>query len=107
MELNKILELLKEPEKVIDPQQCNLLSSYLSGFITDFEETLNEQNYQVSVKHADLYEELKKISVADRQIELTDIYRAREKTKLILSQLRRLRGDLKDRFAVLTSIKRF
>jgi hypothetical protein len=81
--------------------------SYLSGYITENEELLNEQNYQVSVKHADLYQTLKKISVADREIELTDIYRAREKTKLTLSQLKRLRADLRDRFAVLTNQRRY
>ncbi len=107
MELPQILEILKSPEKIIDPSQCNLIASYLGGFINDYEESLNEQNYQVSVKHAELYESLKKITAADRALELTDIYRAREKTKLTISQLRRLRADLRDRFSVLSNTKRY
>lgn len=106
MELQKIIEIMSEPEKIIDPEKSNILASYISGFITENEELLNEQNYQVSVKHVELYKQSGKISVADREIELTDIYRAREKTKLTLSQLKRFRGDLNDRFRVLT-FKRF
>lgn len=102
MELSKILELMVAPEKLIDPRQINVMCGYLSGFITDLEEQLNEENYQVSAKWADIRKHLKHNTEADREIELTDIYRQREKTKLTLSKLRRHRADLKDRFEVLT-----
>lgn len=107
MELKEILTILESPEKVIDPQQANIISSYLSGYITDLEETINELNYQVSVKHYELLKETKKISHADRMIELEPIYQTREKQKLTLSQLKRLRADMRDRFQILTSVKRF
>lgn len=98
---------MANPEKLIDASQVNLLSSYIGGFISDCEETLNEENYQVSVKWAELRQTLKTNSEADRAIELTDLYRQREKTKLRISQLKRFRGDLRSRFEVLASIKRY
>lgn len=107
MELSKIIEILKEPEKIISPVQANLVSSYLSAYITDAEEKLNEENYSVSVKWRELRERMKTNTEADREIELTDIYRQREKTKLLIGNLKRLRGDVKDRFQVLTGQKRY
>lgn len=102
MELKKIIELMVSPEKLIDPRQINVMCAGLSGFITDLEEQLNEENYAVSVKWAAIRKNLKHNTEADREIELTDIYRQREKTKLTLAKLRRFRADLKDRFEVLT-----
>jgi hypothetical protein len=102
MEIGKIIELMKEPEKLVDPRQINVMSGYLNGFITDGEEELNERNYQVSVKWAELRKELKSNAEADRAIELTDEYREREKLKLRIGRLRRFRADLRDRFEVLT-----
>lgn len=100
------LETFKSPEKIIDPETCNFVTSFLTGWIVDTEETLNEQNYQVSVKFGELYAATSKISLAERQLELEPIYLAREKTKLKVAQLKRYRQDLKDRFNVLTN-KRF
>ncbi len=107
MELKRIFELMAAPEKLIDPSQINVLSSYVGGFVTELEETLNEENYQVSLKWSDLRKELKSNAEADRAIELTDIYREREKNKILLARLKRFRGDLKDRFIVVSSIKRY
>lgn len=100
--IEHIVELMAAPEKLIDPRIINNLCGYLSGFITDLEEQINEENYQVSVKWAELRKTLKSNAEADRELELTDVYRNREKTKLKTSQLRRYRADLKDRFEVLT-----
>lgn len=105
MELQKIIELMSEPEKLVDPRVCNVMSGYLNGFITEKEEQLNEENFAVSVKWAELRKELPSAAEADRQIELTDTYRAREKTKLIIGKLRRYRADLRSRFEVLMRYK--
>lgn len=94
---------MAEPEKLIDPRLINELSTYLNGFITELEEDINEQNYIVSLKWADLRKQLKSNVEADRQLELTDEYRAREKQKILSGRLRRFRQDLKDRFRVLTN----
>ena len=102
MKLEQIKELMASPERLIDPRVITTLISYLSNYITDLEETINEENYQVSVKWSQIRKEVKTNSTADREIELTDIYRQRELTKLKCAELRRYRSDLKDRFEVLT-----
>jgi hypothetical protein len=99
------LEILKEPEKVIDPRICNELTSHLSAWISDIEEEIHERNLQVSVKWGELKKALKSIAETDRAIELEPVYQDREKAKLKYSQLRRLRADMKDRFTVLTNTK--
>ncbi len=97
------LEKFKNPEKLIDPEETNFVISFLTGWIADTEETLNEQNYRVSVQFGELYATTSKISLAERQLELHPTYLAREKTKLHLAQLKRYRQDLKDRLNVLTN----
>lgn len=107
MDIERIVELMAEPEKLNDSSQINVLSSYVGGFVTELEETLNEENYQVSLKWLDLRKELKSNAEADRAIELTDIYREREKNKILLARLKRFRGDLRDRFQVVSILKRY
>ena len=101
------LQIAGSPEKIIDPAKANFLAAFLGGLISDKEEELNERNYQVSVRWGKLRESFKTNAEADRRIELESVYLEREKVKLFIGKLRRLRGDIKDRFAVLTNIKRY
>lgn len=106
MQLDKILERLKELEKIIDPEECNVLAGYLSGYITDYEEELHELNLVVSNKWLKIRETSKSNDQADKLLEVSDEYRMRERVKLTIHQLKRMRSDLKDRFSILT-FKRF
>lgn len=98
----EIYDKLKELEKIIDPSECNVISSYISAYITDYEEALHEQNLIVSNKWLKIREESKSNTEADRKLEVTDEYRTRERIKLSMSQLKRMRSDLRNRFDVLT-----
>lgn len=107
MELKQITDRLKELEKIVDPAEANIISSYLNGFITDYEETLFEMDLIVSNKWLSLREAAKSNNQADRLLEISEEYRKRERVKLTISQLKRLRADLKSRFEILTQIKRY
>lgn len=107
MTLDEILEKLREPEKIVSPQDCNFLSSYLAGFISDYEEELHDLNLTVSNKWLELREKVGSDTKADRALEVEDIYRRREKLKLTIKQLSRLRADLRDRYSVITNTKRY
>lgn len=107
MQLPEIYAKLKELEKLIDPQEINILSAYISGFITDYEEELHELNLAVSNEWLKLREQSKSSVEADRKLDISPIHQKRERTRLNISQLKRMRSDLKDRFQVLTNIKRF
>lgn len=97
------LEKFKNPDKLNSPEETNFVIGYLSGWISDCEELLNEQNFQVSVKFGQLYEAEKKIALAERRLELEPIYLEREKTKMKLKQLLRYRSDLRSRYDVLVN----
>lgn len=103
MDLKNILEQMKEPERLNDPRDVQVLASYVSSYISHFEEELSEQNYQVSSKWAELRKELKTSKETDQALELTEIYRTRETTKLNLAKFRRFRADLRSRLDILTN----
>jgi hypothetical protein len=107
MTLEEITNRIKEPEKLIDPEEVNLLKFYISSWITDKEEELNEQNYKVAIKRRELLIEHKSVAKADLYLELEPTYLDREKTKLIIKELRSLRSNLKDRYDVLMNKKRY
>jgi hypothetical protein len=107
MELQQILTELSEIEKIIDPAKCNIISSYLNGFITEMEDDLHIQNLAVSNRWLEIRETQKSDSKTDRALEVDPLYQKREKLKLQISQLKRLRSDLKGRFEVLANIRRF
>lgn len=107
MEEKQIYDRLKELEKIIDPAECNLLRGYIAGFLQDYEEALNELNLAVSNEWLKIRELQKTDKMADRLLEISDIYRQRERVKLSLAQLKRMRGDLKDRYEILVSTRRF
>jgi hypothetical protein len=107
MTLEEIAEKIKSPEKLINPEEVNLLKFYVSAFITDREELLNEQNYQVAIKRRELLIEHKSVAKADLYLELEPRYLEREKTKLLIKDLRSIRSNLRDRFEILSNKKRY
>jgi hypothetical protein len=107
MTIEEIIDAIKEPEKLIDPERVNLLKFYVSAFITDREELLNEQNYQVAIKRRELLIEHKSVAKADLYLELEPRYLEREKTKLLIKDLRSIRSNLRDRYEVLINKKRY
>jgi hypothetical protein len=107
MTIEEITNAIKEPEKLIDPEMVNLLKFYVSAWITDREEELNEQNYQVAIKRRELLIEHKSVAKADLYLELEPRYLEREKTKLLIKDLRSIRSNLKDRYEVLINKKRY
>jgi hypothetical protein len=107
MTLDEIANKIREPEKLINPEEVNILKFYVSAFITDKEEELNEQNYQVAIKRRELLIEHKSVAKADLYLELEPRYLEREKTKLLIKDLRSIRSNLRDRYEVLSNKHRF
>lgn len=108
MELEQITELMSKPEKLIDPSQINTLSSYLNGFITDFEEQLWEDQLRASNKKLELYDvENRTNGQAETMWKVTEEFGAWKKTERLVRQLKRLRGDLKDRMNILMGKQRY
>jgi hypothetical protein len=98
----EIYNRLKELDKIIDPIECNELCGYISGFVIDYEESLHEMNLIISNKWLKIREMSKSNDQADKMLEISPEYQQRERVKLSMAQLKRMRSDLKDRFKILT-----
>lgn len=101
----EIFERVRELDKIVDPSECNILSGYLSGYIMDYEEQLHELNLIVSNDWLKIRVKAKSANEADKKLEVSPSFRKRERVKLTMAQLKRIRSDLKDRFQILTVIK--
>lgn len=111
MDLQEILTKMTEPEKLIDPNEMALISSYISGFITDYTLQYDETKLAYSFQwekikyrnYEDSGHEDKPLS--DKQ---TEIYMIRDpvteklnKIKRTLSELKRYRQDLNRRIEII------
>lgn len=106
MQIEQIIKRLSEPEKLVSPEEINILQSYLNGYITDLEEEAWERQLVASNKLAELSETLS-AAKADIQWKVSNEWRLWQGVEKTVKKLKRYRSDLKDRFAVLTNTKRF
>lgn len=106
MNEKQIIEQLRDLDKIIDPSTCNDLSNALNFEIMDYEEALYTLNLIVSNEWLKIRESSKSNAETDKVWEVSDVFQKRERVKLTIQQLKRLRSDLKDRYAILTN-KRF
>ena len=106
MEIEKIIERLSEPEKLIDPQEINTLSAYLNGHIVDLEEVCWGLQLIASTKLHELSKEMSATKAKDIEWKLTKEWQDWQIAERQISQLKRYRSDLKSRFEVLMNYKR-
>ena len=106
MEIQKIIERLSEPEKLVSPEQINILQSYLNGYITDLEEDAWERQLVASNKLAEL---TNNNSAAKAEIlwKISNEWRLWQGIEKTIKKLKRYRSDLKDRFQVLMGKKNY
>src|ERR1700752_3042311 len=107
MEEVEVLNRLQRIEDLVDPQEINILSHELNNYLIHYENDLHERNLQVSNEWLRIREVLKSNAQADKVLETRNLYRDREKCKLKIAQMKRLRSDLKSRLEILMNIKRF
>ncbi len=104
-DIDSIIERLSEPDKLIDPREVNVLSSYLNGHITTLEEESWGRQLVASNKLSELNDTLS-AAKADVQWKVSNEYRLWQGLERTIKKLKRYRADLKDRFAVLTGQQR-
>ena len=125
MELQEVLDLMKQPEKLVDPNQIVVVVQHISEFITHYELEYYELKLKFSmrweaVKYAPLSVppeigengKIKKVSKAltDKQTEIRMmqevVYKELMETKRRLGELKRYRSDLNRRLDIIMGIKR-
>lgn len=107
MEIDLAILYAQEPNRIIDPENCNYATAIINGLILDREEAEYELRLAVDKEHDRLFTEHKVNAIADRKIKLTEVYQKWERSKIELKRLGRLRATLRDRFAVLTMTRRY
>ena len=103
----EIYARLKNLDQMHDPMELNSIMSHISGFIMDAEEELHPLNLVISNEWLKIREACKSNNQADRLLEVGANYQRAERIKLNMAQLKRMRSDLRQRYEILTSIKRF
>lgn len=111
MELDEILEKMKNPEALIDPGDMTILAQHIGGFITDYELQYDETKMEFSFKWEKVkYETEDGKPLSDKQTEIRmmrdDVYKKLNKVKRTLGELKRYRADLHRRIDVMMGIKR-
>ena|ERR1051326_1635521 len=103
--LEKIIERLSEPEKLVDPREINTLQAYLNGHITDLEEEEWSRQLVASNKLAELVLN-NSAAKADILWKVSNEFRLWKGIERTVRKLKRYRSDLKDRFQILTGQQR-
>lgn len=106
MQIEQIIKRLSEPEKLVSPEEINILQSYLNGYITDLEDDAWERQLVASNKLAELSITLS-AAKADIQWKVSNEYRLWQGVERTVKKLKRYRSDLKDRFAILLGKKNY
>lgn len=111
MELNEILDKMKEPEKLIEPNEMVILGQHIGGFITDYELKYDEAKMEYSFKWEKVkYETENGKPLSDKQTEIRmmrdDVYKKLNNIKRTLGELKRYRADLHRRVDIIMGIKR-
>ena len=98
--IDEIINRLSTPEKLVSPEEVNILQAYLNGHITDLEEEAWGRQLVASNKLAELNNELS-AAKADVNWKISNEYRLWQGLERTIKKLKRYRADLKDRFSVL------
>ena len=102
MELDTIIQLLSNPERLNDPKEINTLQSYLNFHITDLEDQAWQRQLVASTKLNELSES-ESVAKATILWKVSNEYRLWLGLEKTLKQLKRYRSDLRERVNLLTN----
>jgi aminoglycoside phosphotransferase (APT) family kinase protein len=103
MELLEVLEKIKEPEKLIDPREVDLLLFWVSGWIGDYEEQLAGVDQRVAVKYDSLAEIHGSDAAGKRKLALEPVYTEQREIERRIRQLKAFKSNLRRRYEILTN----
>lgn len=102
MELNEVIQWVKEPEKLIDHRVVDELIFWVSSWKDDKEEELVEVDQQVAIKKLELIEVHKSVAKAEAYLAVEPIYIKQKEIEFRIKQLSSFRANLKRRYEILT-----
>ncbi len=102
MEIQQVLEKIKEPDKLIDPREVDTLLFWVSGWLGDYEERLAEVDQRVAVVYDDLATEHGSDAAGKRKLALTDIFKEQKEIERRIRSLKAFKANLRRRYSILT-----
>jgi|GEM_PF-5416536 len=102
MKLQQVLDKIKDIPALIDPIEVDELIDWVSGWIDELEMDLGVVDQQVSQKRLALIEEHKKVNLAERKLEVEEIYIKQQDIERKIRRLKSARSNLKRRYEIIT-----
>lgn len=94
MERDYILELMKNPEKVLSVQEQEKIIDWITFFIYELEEEIADLDFQVDTRMVELAED-NSVARSEVLIKLTSNYIKRKKKELLLKSLKSYRQNIR------------
>lgn len=101
MELSEIKEIIKNLKDIHKPALCVELRNELSGYLMDYEQENYELELALSTEWLKLRETAKTDTQATKLQEIGPLFRRSEQVKMLMKQILRMRGDIKNWYEVL------
>lgn len=102
MEQQQVIKLITDIPSLIDVPVIDELIDYVSGWIDDSEIELGEIDQQVSQRRLALIEQHGKVNMAERHLEVEEIYIKQQEVERRIRRLKSVRSNLKRRYEVIT-----
>lgn len=103
MELQDVLNKIKDPTSLIDPVEVDNLLFWVSSWLGDYEEKLSTEDQQVAVKYDQLAEEHGSDAAGKRKLALEPIFSQQKETERRIRQLKAFKSNLRRRYEILTN----
>lgn len=102
MQLEQIITLIKEPDKILAVQDMEKVIDYTTMFIYELEQDISGMDFQVDSKIAELAE-TNSIAKSEVLIKLDPVYIERKKKELTLKTLKSYRTNIRKKQSRLTN----
>jgi hypothetical protein len=103
MNLDQVLEKIKEPDKLNDYREIDELIFWVDSWKTDAEEELHTIDYQVANKKLQLIEKHGSVAKGEAHLEVEDIYIKQQSVELRIKKLAAFKSNLRRRYEILTN----
>lgn len=102
MELSDLLAKITKPDELVDPRLIDSLLFWISSYITEAENELQELDYKVAFTRLDLIKEHGSVAKADAFLKVTDAYKEQKTLEHRIRTLKAFKANLRRRFDLLT-----
>lgn len=102
MELQEVLNKIKDPDELIDIQEIDSLLFWTSSYLTEAQDDLSRLDMQVNIRELDLYKEHGSVPKAKVHLKVEKVYQDQQGLENTIRTLKAFKANLRRRFDLLT-----